>query len=132
MNKKQSQETETRGGCCLHRLVGPATDAALWLLKWPVLYDLQIVCIVNVLSLLYINLLPEDPLNLSPVKRYLLPLNAYALGTVLRQIVKYVARRKVGGDGQGDRHDDKHRDSSAPIGIELSADGTIHGDARRG
>jgi hypothetical protein len=38
---------------------------------------------MDALSLLYINLFPHDPLNLSLVKRYLLPINAYAFGSVL-------------------------------------------------
>ena len=118
------------------RLVGRIPDsllgALIWLLKWPVLYSLQIVCILNVLSLLYINLLPYDPLHLAPTKSYLLPINAYALGAVLRQIFKYIAGDKAGGDGQGDRQDDEHRNGSGPVGIVLCADGTAHGDTRRG
>ena len=120
----------------LQRFVGripdPLLRAILWLLKWPVLYDLQIVCVINMLSLLYINLLPHDPLHLAPTKSYLLPINAYAFGTVLMQIFKKPRRHDLGGDGQGDAHGDKHRDGCSPVGIVLAPDGTPHGDTRRG
>jgi len=54
---------------------------------------------MDTLSMLYINLFPHNPLNLSLVKRYLLSINAYAFGSVLSQILKQVTRHKIGGDG---------------------------------
>jgi hypothetical protein len=48
---------------------------------------LEVTCVVNVVSLSYLYLFPDAPLNLSPIKNYLLAVNAYGCGTVLFELV---------------------------------------------
>ena len=75
MGKNKGQSEIRRQGW-LDRFVG----RLLWIIipKAP-----QAACALNLLSLSYVQLFPHNPLNLPLIQHYLLPLNAYALGVVL-------------------------------------------------
>jgi hypothetical protein len=73
---------------------------------------LEVVCVVNLVSVAYLNLLPNDPLNLSPIHNYLLAVNAYGFGTVLFKCLVQPRHNQadgnVFGDSQNKRNERRH------------------------
>jgi len=83
-----------------------------WILKAVtavlVTQTLPCVCVLNLASLSYLYLLPDDPLNLSPVHNYLLAVNSYAFGTVLYQMIVKPVRQYAQRNTGSNSHDEGH------------------------
>ena len=102
-----------------------------WLLKWPILYVLEIVCVINVASLVYLNLCPNDPMNIPSLKLYLIMLNSYAFGSILFKAGKYVIRRHAGSHRQDDGYHEEHGNKERVIAGEGCAYRPTDADAIR-